>query len=83
MADTQILTDAVLMFQQASRGWAEAMRPFMEDLLFRLIELQWVFLGLGYLFRIDPGVLFDAMFRFLLGNGFALFMVRLAWTVGR
>ncbi len=76
MPDTQVLTDAVLMFQQASRGWAEAMRPFMEDLLFRLIELQWVLLGLGYVFRIDPAVLFDAMFRFLLGNGFALFMVR-------
>ncbi len=76
MPDTQVLTDAVLMFQQASRGWAEAMRPFMEDLLFRLLELQWVLLGLGYLFRIDPAILFDAMFRFLLGNGFALFMVR-------
>jgi len=76
MPDTQILTEAVKMFQTASQGWAEVMGPFMEDLLFRLIEVQWFFLGLGYLFRVDPGILLDAMLRFLLGNGFALFMVR-------
>ena len=52
------------------------MRPFMEDLLFDLISVQWFFLGLGYLFRLDAGVLFSAMIRFLMGNGFALFMIR-------
>src|SRR5581483_5406719 len=76
MPDTQILTDAVLMFKTASQGWDEVMRPFMEDLLFNLISLQWFFLGLGYILRVDPGILLDAMLRFLLGNGFALFMVR-------
>jgi len=74
--DTSILSQATSLFQHASESWAVAMRPFMEDLLFDLISVQWFFLGLGYLFRMDAGVLFSAMIRFLIGNGFALFMVR-------
>ncbi len=77
--DTAILSEATLMFRQASLGWADVLRPFMETFLFDLIMLQWALLGILYFIGTDVGSVFGMMLRFVVGNGFALYMVRDGW----
>jgi hypothetical protein len=76
VVDQGVLSHILLIFKQATEGWATALQPMCESLFFTFMQLGWAVLGFRMIMGGGGGSIIGELFAWIICQGFALSMIR-------